>query len=81
MAKKRTVVEGFWDRFDECVNEVGINRTALARQIGCGRKSLYNDYGGRSLSMVYIARFCSLYNYSSDYLLGLSKQKKKVSAV
>lgn len=76
MAKHKTMIEGFWDRFDECLQETGKTKSFIAKQIGCNRKVLYNDLDGRSISPLYIARFCSIYHYSADYLLGISKEKR-----
>jgi DNA-binding XRE family transcriptional regulator len=75
------MIEGFWERFDECVSEVGINKVQLAKQIGCGRKTLYNTNDGRAMSSLYVARFCSRYGFSADYLLGISNNKKRVAVV
>lgn len=80
MAKKKTMIEGFWDRFEECIFETGESKNEIARQIGCGRKSIYNDYDGRALSPLYIARFCVRYGFSADYLLGISAEKKMIRA-
>ena len=77
--KSRTMIEGFWDRFDECVEETGLNKSQIARQIGCGRKTLYTTHDGRAVSSLYIARFCSRYGYSADYLFGISKNKYRVA--
>ncbi len=76
MPKKKTMIEGFWDRFEECLIETGENRVAIAEKIGCNRKVLYNDYENRSVSISYIINFCMTYGYSSDYLFGISKQKE-----
>ena len=79
--KSRTMIEGFWERFDECVEEVGLNKSQLARQIGCERKTLYNTNDGRAVSSLYIARFCSRYGFSADYLFGISNVKKRAAVM
>ena len=75
------MIEGFWERFNECVEETGLNRVELAKAIGCERKTLYSDYSGRALSGLYVARFCSRYVFSADYLYGLSRNKKRVAVM
>ena len=77
--KKRTMIEGFWDRFDECVADAGVSKVQLAKQIGCERKTLYNNYTNRAISSLYIAMFCSAYGFSADYIFGISKNKRLVA--
>ncbi len=76
MAKHQGLIEGFWDRFDEALNNTGKSKNFIANQLGCNRKVLYNDYSGRMPSPLYIAKFCSIYNISSDYLLGIKREKE-----
>ena len=76
--KKRTMIEGFWNRFDECVADAGLSKVQLAEQIGCERKTLYNTHDNRAISSLYIARFCRKYGFSADYIFGISNNKKLV---
>ena len=77
MAKSKGLIEGFWDRFDEALNDTGKSKNFIATQIGCNRKVLYNNYDGRMPSPLYIAKFCSIYHVSSDYLLGIKSKKEE----
>ena len=78
----QTVVEGFWDRFNECIEDSGESKAEVARRIGCDRKSVYAPSASenRMPSLLYIARFCSSYNYSPEYLVGTSNNMRKVAA-
>ncbi len=80
MSRRKTMIEGFWERFEECIQETGLNKVQLGKVLGCDRKVLYNDYDNRALSMLYVARFCATYGFSADYLLGISKEKKRIPA-
>ncbi len=76
MPKKKTMVEGFWERFEECLEETGKSKRELSVELGCDRKMLYQSSTNRAaLSMCYVARFCATYGISSDYLLGISDEK------
>lgn len=74
MAKKKTMIEGFWDRFESCLAETKESKVAIGKRIGCNRKVLYDDFSGRAPLSIYVMRFCTEYGFSLDYLLGISKQ-------
>ena len=80
-ATSKNVVDGFWDRFDECMTEAD-SKQAIAKKIGCDRKTVYNPKteDGRIPSLLYIARFCTTYHYSPEYLVGTSKNKRMAAA-
>ena len=80
-ATSKDVVDGFWDRFDECMTEAD-SKQAIAKRIGCNRKTVYNPKteDGRIPSLLYIARFCTTYHYSPEYLVGTSKNKRMAAA-
>ena len=71
--KKATLIEGFWDRFEEVVTEDGRTKAELAKLVGCHRKTLYSR--ASVPSPVYLARFCAITGTSADYLLGLRRTK------
>ncbi len=75
MARSMTMIEGFWDRFEECILETGETKVAIAKKIGCDRKVFINKWDGSQPNTIYVARFCSQYGFSSDYLFGISKEK------
>ena len=78
----RTVIDTFWDRFNECIEDTGLSKNEIAKRIGCERKTIYRNKAAenRILSLLYIARFCAAYNYSPEYLLGTTTQKRAVAA-
>lgn len=69
MAKPRTLIEGFWDRIDETLEEKKINKSQVAKLIGCDRKTIYNREG--TMNPLYIARFCSATKTDANWLLGI----------
>jgi len=69
MAKVKTLVYGFWDRFDDAVEQSNFTKAELARRIGCNRKTLYR--GQHMPSPLFIARSAALIGVSTDYLLGI----------
>lgn len=75
MMNKSPLVEGFWERFDDVCYEDNINRTEIARRIGCNRKTFYRS-GHEGMRMVYLAKFYAINGTSADWLLGLSKERK-----
>lgn len=75
MAKRLTMIEGFWDRFEECILETDDAKATIARNIGCSRHVIQRNQCGVMPNTIYIARFCALYGFSSDYLFGISKEK------
>ncbi len=75
--KQKCYIEGFYERIEEAIYEAGLTKASVADQIGCNRKSLYTPYENRMLSSGYLAKLCSITNVSADWLLGLSKIKRR----
>ena len=72
MAKPRTLIEGFWDRVDEALEEKNINKSQVAHLIGCDRKTIYNREG--TMNPLYIARFCAATGTDANWLLGIKRR-------
>ena len=70
MARRKSLVYGFWDRFDKVCADKGYNKCELARRVGCDRKSLYSCSGATPNPLI-LARICVQLNVSADYLLGI----------
>ena len=68
--KKRTMIEGFWQRMNAVME--GKNKNELAKRIGCDRKTLYGNDG--TLSPVYLARFCAITGTDANWLLGITTE-------
>ena len=73
MARCKSLVYGFWDRFDRVCAEKNISKTDLAIRVGCERKSLYAG-SGSTPNPLYLARICVQLNVSADYLLGIKTE-------
>ena len=73
MAKRKTLIYGFWDRVNEVIAEDGRSKNEIARRMGCDRKTLYPS--GATMNPLYLARFCFVTGVSADYLFGLKSQK------
>ena len=76
MANKKTMIEGFWDRFGECIKDTGDNCVEMGNKLGCNRKVLYNDYDNRAPRSQVVMKFCANYGVSLGYLCGISKEKE-----
>lgn len=77
MAKRRTLIFGFWDRVEEALNDKGMSKCELARRIGYDRRTLYrHEWVPNSLV---IARICVQLNVSADWLLGLTSIKRPLN--
>ncbi len=74
MPGRRTLIEGFWDRFDEACYESGYTKNQLAREIGCGRKTLYR--GDHTPNPLFLARVAVKLNVTTDYLLGIERRDR-----
>jgi len=74
MARSKGLIEGFWDRFDDACEDAGYTKSRLAKEIKCSRKSLYSNTG-YMLSPLFIARASIKLGVSTDYLLGVKKEK------
>ena len=72
MARTKSLIEGFWDRINEVIDNQGLSKAELARRIGCDRKSLYDR--DRALNTLYLARFCAVTNADANYLLGVKRE-------
>ena len=75
MANSRKLIEGFWDRFDDACENAGYSKYRLSKEIGCNRKSLYGT-SGYMLSPLFIARASIKLGVSTDYLLGVKREKQ-----
>lgn len=79
MAKRSALIYGFWDRFEEALNDKEMSKCELARRIGYDRRTLYrHEYIPNSLA---IAKICVQLNVSADWLLGITTQKKPLNTV
>ena len=72
MARPRTLIEGFWDRIDETLEENNIKKSQVARMIGCDRKTIYNRE--TTMNPLYIARFCAVTGADTNWLLGIKRR-------
>jgi transcriptional regulator with XRE-family HTH domain len=70
MARSKSYIVGFWDRFDRLCMERNISKSELARRVGCERKSLYSCSGATPQPLI-LAKICVQLNVSADYLLGI----------
>ncbi len=78
MARPRSKIAGFWERFNASCDNIGIPKTLIAKLIGCGRKTLYGtDDGGGIPSTIILYRFCGCFDISMDWLLGLTAVEKQ----
>ena len=77
MAKRRTLIYGFWDRVEEALNDKGMSKCELARRIGYDRKTIYRHES--ITNSLAIAKICVQLNVSADWLLGITTQKKPLN--
>lgn len=79
MANRKFTNDGFWDRIEIAIADSGLSKNQIAEKMGIDRKALYHNKsaGGsdRSWHSGRLASFCKITNVSSDWLLGLSKNK------
>ncbi len=73
MAKRSTLIEGFWERFEDACNEAGYSKRQLAREIGCDRKTLSAGYG-HTPNPLLLARMAVKLHVTTDYLLGIERK-------
>lgn len=73
MANKKTLIEGFWDRVDETLEENNIKKSQVAKLIGCNRKTIYSREG--TMNPLYIAKFCAVTGTDANWLLGIKGRK------
>ncbi len=73
MPQKKTMIYGFWERFDKACNKAGYSKAQLAREIGCDRRTLYEGDGSIPNSL-YIARAALKLHVTADYLLGIERR-------
>ena len=74
MAEQDVMIDGLSDRIREQRKKMGITQGELADRIGGGLKTV-NDYerGARQPSYEKLLRLATLFNVSTDYLLGVKK--------
>lgn len=78
MAKTKTLIYGFWERFEEAVSCSGLSKAEIARRIGVHRHSLYaSDHVPSALT---IAKVCAITHTSADYLLGLKGGLEEINS-
>ena len=67
---------GFWDRVEKAVQQSGLSKAEIARQMGVERKALYStptaNGKDRSWHSGRVASFCRITKVSADWLLGLT---------
>lgn len=78
MGRQKSLVYGFWDRFDRACAKKGITKVALAERVGCEHKSLYAGSGATPNPLI-LARICVQLNISADYLLGLTTEERPLT--
>ena len=76
MARTKSLIDGFWDRFNLVCKESGLTKVELAKRIGCKRTTLYDS--GYMLTTLYLARFCTITHTSADWLLGITNERKSI---
>lgn len=77
MARLRSKIPGFWERFNASCDKIGIPKTQIAMLIGCDRKTLYGSDGGDGIpSTIILYRFCGCFGISMDWLLGMTAVEK-----
>ena len=65
-------------RFRELVDAQGISKTQCAKEIGISYKTFSNLYHyGKGRKLIALILIANYFNVSSDYLLGLSDDKKR----
>ncbi len=74
MAVKDIMVDGLSDRIREQRRKLGITQSEMAKRIGGGTRTV-NDYerGVRQPSYARLLAIATLFNVSTDYLLGVKK--------
>ncbi|HCM91007.1 MAG TPA: transcriptional regulator [Lachnospiraceae bacterium] len=74
MVAQDVMIDGLSDRIREQRKKMGITQGELADRIGGGLKTV-NDYerGARQPSYEKLLRLATLFNVSTDYLLGVKK--------
>ena len=66
------------NRFRELVDAKGISKTQCAREIGISYRTLINLYNyGKGRKLIPLILIAQYFNVSTDYLLGLSDDKKR----
>lgn len=68
-------VEGLQERVDQVCFETGMTKPQLCKQMGFDRKALYDSSGFSTLKL---ARFCAVTGADANWLLGLSRERKKI---
>ena len=70
-------MDNFTERFNEVLNETGMNGTQISKLLGIHPPTLVKYKKGISgMSMETLYNFCNTFNVSADWLLGLSQTKK-----
>ena len=81
MIDRRVISERFRDRLAEALDEMGLNRSQLARRVGIDRSTLsqiMGSEGGRLPRADTAAAMASELQVSLDWLMGLSQQRSGV---
>lgn len=69
MARKRSLIEGFWSRIDKVLQDNNISKSQVAKLMGCDRKTIYQREG--TMNPLYIAKFCAVTGADANWLLGI----------
>lgn len=68
-------VEGLWERVEQACFETELTKREICKRMGFDRKSLYDSSG---FSVLKLARFCAVTGTDANWLLGLSRERKKI---
>lgn len=77
MAQKGRRIEGFEERVLQVVYESDLTQIELARRMGYSRQSLYPSSFVSGWGAMKVARFCAVTCTDANWLLGLSRERKK----
>lgn len=75
----RLFAKSFAKRLTGLMNEKGVNKTILAKTIGVSRSTIVSWCEGRTVPYISkVVLLVKFFGVSSDYLAGLTDEKKKV---
>lgn len=69
----RNHIRGMAERVDQVCFETGLTKAQICKQMGFDRKALYAS----GFSVLKLARFCAVTGTDANWLLGLSRERKK----
>ena len=75
---RKNYINGFFERVDQVCFESGLTRSEICKRMGYDRKALYESSGFSTLKL---ARFCAVTGTDANWLLGLSRERKKDESI